>query len=62
MIRGQEHLSYEKRLRELDLFSLEMILSMFRNMLRVGVKRMCPVMSIFPVISGDGTSGNWHKL
>lgn len=31
---------------------------MFQNILRVGAKRMCPAMSIFPVIYGDGTRGN----
>lgn len=31
---------------------------MFRNILRVGVKRMCTAMSIFPVIYSDGTRGN----
>ncbi|PKU37831.1 hypothetical protein llap_11868 [Limosa lapponica baueri] len=60
MIKGLEYLSYEERLRDLDLFSLEK--RRLRGDLIVAYKYLKDGASLFPVASSGRTRGNWHKL
>jgi len=65
MIKGLEHLSYEERLSDLDMFSLE------KRRLRGDLINVCKYLRsgrqrnedrLFSVVHGDMTSGNGHKL
>ena len=65
MIKGLEHFSYEERLRELGLFSLEMrrlsgILPIYINSLRNGAKKVEP--GFFSATASARTRGSGHKL
>ncbi|PKU42534.1 hypothetical protein llap_7157 [Limosa lapponica baueri] len=66
MIKGQEHLSYEERLRDLGLFSLEErrlrgdLINAYK-FLKAGVKRIGPDSSQWCPVTGQGATGtSWN--
>ena len=65
MIQGLEHLPYEERLGDLDLFSLKKrglrddLINVYKY-LKCGSQR--DTANLFSVVCGDRTKGNSHKL